>query len=100
MNVIPAHRIIGRNIDMITNLLSGRSEERVIINADSKGVGRILLQNHKVEQCIKVYFTKCKGAGARKLYNTITRPFVRYQKGRSTHFSTGSKFVSAFISVI
>ena len=38
MNVIPAHRIIGRNIDMITNLLSGQSEERVIINADSKGV--------------------------------------------------------------
>ena len=37
----------------------------------------ILLQNHEVEQCIKMYFTKYKGAGARKIYYIIAKPFCR-----------------------
>ena len=60
---------------MAMNPLSGQIEERVIIDTDSGEDEKILLQNHEVEQCIKVYFTKYKGAGARKLYNTITKAF-------------------------
>ena len=77
-NVVAAYRILRRNIascKMTMNPLSGQIEERVIIDTDSKGAGKILLRNHEVEQCIKVYFTKYKGTGARKLYTTITKAF-------------------------
>ena len=77
-NVVAAYRILRRKIascKMTMNPLSGQIEERVIIDTDSKGASKILLRNHEVEQCIKVYFTKYKGAGARKLYTTITKAF-------------------------
>ena len=67
---IVAGRIQRRKIASLKqtlNPLTGSIEERVLIYTSNRGDGKILLQNREVEQCIKMYFTKYKGAGARKI---------------------------------
>ena len=55
--------------------LSGKMEDRVVIDSDSNGDRTILLQNHEVEPYIHAYYTKYKGVSARKLHNRISRSF-------------------------
>ena len=77
-NIVAAYRIQRRKIasfKQTLNPLTGKIEERVVINTNSSGDGKILLQNHEIEQCIKMHFTKYKGAGARKLYYIIAKVF-------------------------
>ena len=77
-NIIAAYRIQRRKIASFKetlNPLSGDIEERVLIKPENRGDGKILLQNHEVEKCIKMYFTKYKGAGARKIYYMIAKAF-------------------------
>ena len=69
-NIVAAYRIQRRKLASCKetrNPLTGDIEERVLIETNNRGDGKILIQNHEVEQCIKMYFTKYKGAGARKL---------------------------------
>ena len=76
--IIAAYRIKMRRIASnasILNPLSGQQENRVLIDVQSCGESQILLENHEVKSCIKFYYAKCKGVGARKLYNTITKVF-------------------------
>ena len=77
-NIVAAYRIQRRKIasfKQMCNPLTGEIEERVVIDTNNRGDGKILLQNHEVEQCIKMYFTKYKGAGARKLYYIVAKAF-------------------------
>ena len=39
---------------------------------DEKG---ILLKNSELQTCLKLYYQKCKGVGARKIYSTISKVF-------------------------
>ena len=76
--IVAAYRIKMRRIAscaMIMNPLSGEIENRVVVDVDNSGEKKILLQNNEVQSCIKYYYTKYKGAGARKLYNGITQSF-------------------------
>ena len=76
--IVAAYRIKMRKIAscaMIMNPLSGEIENRVVVDVDNSGEKKILLQNNEVQSCIKYYYTKYKGAGARKLYNGITQSF-------------------------
>ena len=78
-NIVAAYRIQRRKIASFKetlNPLTGKIEERVVIDTNNRGGGKILLQNHEIEQCIKMYFTKYKGAGARKLHYIIAKSFV------------------------
>ena len=59
---------------MTINPLSDKIKERVLIDTSTDD-HKILLQSHEVKPCIKFLFTKYKGCGARKLYNTITKSF-------------------------
>ena len=77
-NIVAAYRIQRRKIASLKqtlNPLTGNIEERVLIYTSNRGDGKILLQNREVEQCIKMYFTKYKGAGARKIYHIIAKAF-------------------------
>ena len=70
--VLAAYRIKRRRVAScatVTNPLSGKKEERVIIES------KILLMTHEVGPCITMYFAKYKGVGARKLYSIISRSF-------------------------
>ena len=76
--IVAAYRIKMRRIAscaMIMNPLSGEIENRVVVDVDNSGEKKILLQNNEVQSYIKYYYTKYKGAGARKLYNGITQSF-------------------------
>ena len=77
--ILAAYRIKSRKIAQLSNInnpLNGQNEERVIIvDPSQKGEGRILLQNREVQACIKKYYTKYRGVGARKLYNVISKTF-------------------------
>ena len=53
------------------NPLTGQKEERVLVNKD-----KILLKTDEVDACIREYYKKYKGAGARKLYYSITEKFA------------------------
>ena len=46
-------------------------EERVLVNKD-----KILLKTTEVDACIRQYYKKYKGAGARKLYYSIIEKFA------------------------
>ena len=77
-NIVAAYRIQRRKIASLKQTLkplTGNIEERVLIDTSNRGDGKILLQNREVEQCIKMYFTKYKGAGARKIYHIIAKAF-------------------------
>ena len=73
----------------VTNPLSGKMEDRVII--DSNGDRTILLQNHEVEPCIHVYYTKYKGVGARNCITESVDHSVEYQKDKYKLSLTGNK---------
>lgn len=53
------------------NPLSGQREERVLVNKD-----KILLKTNEVDTCISQYYKKYKGAGARKIYCSISEKFA------------------------
>lgn len=75
--MIAAYRIKMRRIASwatVMNPLSGKMEDRVLINSNNSN-RTILLQNHEVQSCINVYFTKYKGVGARKLHKRICSSF-------------------------
>ena len=77
-HIAAAYRIKMRKIAscaVVWNPLKEQQEDRVVIESDSSGESKILLQNHEVKPCLMAYYTKCKGVGARKLYNTITKVF-------------------------
>ena len=76
-----------RKIASLTlNPLTGNIEERVLIYTSNRGDGKILLQNREVEQCIKMYFTKYKGAGARKIYHHC-KGFLRGNREKDSDIS-------------
>ena len=58
-------------LSTVLNPLTGRMEERVLVNRD-----KILLKTNEVDTCIKQYYKKHKGAGARKLYCSIIEKFA------------------------
>ena len=79
-NTVAAYRIQRRKIasfKQTLNPLTGDIEERVLIDTNNRGDGKILLQNHEVEQCIKIYFTKYKGA--RKIQTFLNRQQINQQ---------------------
>ena len=47
----------------------------MIVNAGN-GHNTILLKNSEVSDCIKKYYTKYKGSGARKLHRLISKVFT------------------------
>ena len=58
----------------VMNPPSGKMEDRLLINSNNSN-RTILLQNHEVQSCINVYFTKYKGVGARNLHKRICSYF-------------------------
>ena len=75
---VAAYRIKGKrltSIGRIRNPLTGSKEVRVIVNAGN-GHKTILLKNSEVNDCIKKYYTKYKGSGARKLHRLISKVFT------------------------
>ena len=72
-----AYRLKAKSICSIAvkvNPLNGRQEERVIVQS-SAGYKTILLKKCEVATCMKAYYKKCKGAGARKMHKSICKTF-------------------------
>ena len=78
---IAAYRIkqrpgLSTTVDVVKNPLSRKKEERVLVSAEQNEIQTILLKKEEVEACVKMYHKKCKGAGTRKLYKTISKRFA------------------------
>ena len=58
------------------NPLTGHREERVLIEGNNGSENKILLKNDELQSCIQAYYSKYKGVGSRKLYNSITKVFI------------------------
>ena len=89
---IAAYRIKQRSglstmVDVVKNPLSGKKEERVLVSAEQNEIQTILLKKEEVEACVKMYHKKCKGAGTRKLYKTISKRFAGVSE-RDVHCSS------------
>lgn len=56
-------------VDSVVNPLTGKREERIMIGRT------ILLKQGEVQSCIRLYYAKYKGIGARKLYRCVVEKF-------------------------
>lgn len=74
---IAAYRIKNKRLASVCktrNPLTGSKEFRVLIQHQG-GHRTILLRTSEVSDCIKKYYTKYKGSGARKLHRVISKAF-------------------------
>ena len=74
-----AYRIKGKRLVSLSrtrNPLTGSKELRVMVEHKNSGNKTILLTNSEVDGCIRMYYNKYKGSGARKLYRAISRIFT------------------------
>lgn len=63
------------SVHVTINPLSGKQEERILVQSNGERQ-TILLKNCEVSPCMKAYYSKCKGAGARKIHKSICKRFT------------------------
>ena len=79
-----AYRLVHRHkeqlvLDMVFDPIDGSEKERVCYMSSRDRTKKLILLRHsEVDKVINLYYERCKGDGARKLYKTITQIYCMW----------------------